>query len=110
MKGLKIINNRVDLIMFLSVFSVFFLISNALPSVMAELDDCHRNCFDQKRQCHEGFEDPFGSKNQCEEALSDCKKGCNRPKNGYRPVRGVQLEFKVKPIIRDIQIFKKKKE
>ena len=77
---------------------------------MAELDDCNRQCFEQKRQCYEGVEDFMGGVNRCQEDLVACKQACMAPNKGYRPVRGIQMEFKVKPLIRDIRLFKKKEK
>lgn len=110
MKGVTIIKSKKEYVMFSVVLMGLMLVSKSLPSAMAELDDCHRNSYDQKRQCQEGLEDPFGSGNKCQEFLFQCKMRCDTPREGYRPVRGIQMEFKVKPIIRDIQIFKKKEE
>ena len=109
MEGNKKIKNKREFSMFSVLLMGFIFLNYSCSATMAALDECYRNCYEQKRQCHEGLEDPFGAGNKCAEFLFQCKMRCNHPREGYRPLRGVQMEFKVKPIIRDIQIFKKKK-
>ncbi|WP_338453452.1 hypothetical protein [Candidatus Bealeia paramacronuclearis] len=94
--------------MFSMVLLTVWTLSSSLPSVMAELDDCTRQCFSQKQNCFEGLEDPLGQINHCQDNLFECKTNCASPHKGAHYVHGFQLDFKIKPLIKDIQLFKKK--
>ncbi len=103
MKSLKQKSSK-ELMMFLVGFTWIVLIFVALPLNATEVEDCYVHCFEKKGQCDSAVEGSLSDKRKCADDLLNCKMTCQNPREGYHPVRGVQMEFKWKPIIKDIPI------